>query len=421
MTPATRDAGSTEPWRYLVLNVTVTLACDNTQRVQQLTNMPRTQQQQQSSGGRHSGRQGAGRGRSAHGQQATQRTMCGSEWARVNGRVNLMPDVLSQGLPPQPWDRLPDSSASYVDRWKKLCFLEFHASLFEFCAELQAPQGRRPQRPRLSVTLERSGPLEQTGRKPPLGCWVVTIESRGDGADAEVSVSDLPHALIHLEGEGWFYVQNLEQQDLPGRFPVRADGYLYSDGFQRAPGAHGSSWSCAQIFESFLTFRYRFKALSTYMGVGADVRRALEQPGPLPAAAALQLVPLQQGQVSKLNAGQRAILQRLRWPVDFVQGPPGMLSKLEDLKTLRLMSSSQFNHGEHMRTRRNTATHAETLRSPVVQFRCAAHREVRPHLHLLGAGVSSNRRCCCGNRLYLGGETLTPPGPLTKPGQSNRS
>jgi hypothetical protein len=131
---------------------------------------------------------------------------------------------------------------------------------------------------------------------------------------------------------------------------VEAIGRLYTENFdiiERAPPPAWRAYRRCILFSSFSTCRTRFKSLRQYTDkVHKELRRhieavdfssdsALNMHGPM-AAQSVQtedacegplLLPMKtsgrQAPRTKLNAVQLSILENLKAPLDFVQGPPG--------------------------------------------------------------------------------------------------
>lgn len=128
---------------------------------------------------------------------------------------------------------------------------------------------------------------------------------------------------------------------------------LYTEGFDKILGSMPQAWRAYRrcvLFDSFSTCTRRFEALQKYPNmVHMELRRHIEatgSPSELPvgsyiASTAMQVPPAafeDQGPLlmprpasktptsaTKLNQVQYSILRKLKAPLDFVQGPPGVV------------------------------------------------------------------------------------------------
>ncbi|KAG9407389.1 hypothetical protein AC1031_002121 [Aphanomyces cochlioides] len=214
--------------------------------------------------------------------------MHASRWDQVlELKHKITPHVLSFGLPPA-----VTAADSYEHKWKKLCLEEFHANLSDFMA-----------------SFSRSSADSRV---------LVQVISKG-----QVRVSNMAGACPQETSA------ETDWTSLPTVFSAK----YFSLQFAPMTMAGEMNWrdirsEQAIIFDSFSSLIYRFRSLSLFDShIDRGMKDAIVNPALVRRRGASfdpkVLLPRPSGSTSKLNAPQSAILDNLRTPVDYVQGPPG--------------------------------------------------------------------------------------------------
>lgn len=256
--------------------------------------------------------------------------MSEAKWEKMLLDDALSPGYISCGRPP-----VPQLTNAYPDKWRKLVWMEFLASVHEFRRELDYPKSQRSsfeKTAQLAVSV-LSGPND----KGLCDVSVTGIDNSNNFALPEQSnhPSDFVHGLLKLpQGQGWVYMKKLvfpddvSQGNREHRGPVQAEARIYTDSFLTAGSEDiermQRNTRCI-LFSDFNTCFSRFEALKKYSSVASDLRAAVEDTAHRAntCECAFLLPPPGVGFESKLNANQQEIMRDVRGPIDFVQGPPG--------------------------------------------------------------------------------------------------
>ncbi|KAH9148574.1 hypothetical protein AeRB84_008110, partial [Aphanomyces euteiches] len=227
-----------------------------------------------------------------------------SEWKQVvELKHKISPHILGFGLPP-----VVTAADSYEHKWKKLCLEEFHANLSDFMASF-------------SRSNANSTVLVQVISKG---------QVRVSNIEEAVSPGDLSSALLKLQN-CWVYLKATQETDWTS-LPTVFSAKYFSLQFAPTSMAGEMNWQDippepAIIFDSFSSMIYRFRSLSLFDShIDRSMKDLIVNPALVNRRGASfdpkVLVPRRSRSMAKLNASQLAILDNLRTPVDYVQGPP---------------------------------------------------------------------------------------------------